>query len=378
MGRKIFKMLITFKTLEQKTFKIEIEETEKIKILKEKIAEEKGADQFPPTGQKLIYSRKILDDDKTISECNIDVKNFVVVMVVKQKAKPADKPKESESSSSSSTATAAATPAPAATPAEPMSVDTSTASTTSTESTTGGSATASSETATTGSTTSANTTESAASALLTGTALESSITELMALGYSREQVMLALNRSFHNADRAAEYLLSGNIPEAPGDNEGGGDDVLGQVSDAAAPASVGEGAGGGTTDLSFLRNLPQFQLMRTQVQSSPESLPLLLQGIGETNPELLSLINQNQQQFISILNERPETDTDAPASDQAYAPAGGGAAGQPFQIQVTEGEKQAIDRLVGMGFPEADVIQAFFACDKNEQLAVEFLCNDTF
>merc|ERR1711962_1721923 len=232
MGRKIFKMLITFETLEQKTFKIEIEETEKIKTLKGKIAEEKGADQFPPTGQKLIYSGKILDDDKTISECNIDVKNFVVVMVVKQKAKPADKPKESESSSSS-TSTAAATPAPAATPAEPMSVDTSTASTTSTESTTGVSATASSETATTGSTTSANTTESAASALLTGTALESSITELMALGYSREQVMLALNRSFHNADRAAEYLLSGNIPEAPGDSEGGGDEPLGQGGDIA-------------------------------------------------------------------------------------------------------------------------------------------------
>jgi len=296
-------------------------------------------------------------------------------MVVKQKAKP----KESESSSSSSAAAAA--PAPAAAPAEPMSVDTTTASTTSTESTTESSvsATASTESTTTSSTTSVNTTEAAESALLTGTALESSITELMALGYSREQVMLALNRSFHNADRAAEYLLSGNIPEAPGDTEGGGDDVLGQVSDAAAPASVGEGAGGGTTDLSFLRNLPQFQLMRTQVQSNPESLPLLLQGIGETNPELLSLINQNQQQFISILNERPETDTDAPASDApASGAAGAGAAGQPFQIQVTAGEKEAIDRLVGMGFPEADVIQAFFACDKNEQLAVEFLCNDTF
>jgi len=365
-------MLITFKTLEQKTFKIEIEETEKIKVLKEKIAEERG-DQFPASGQKLIYSGKILDDDKTVSECNIDVKNFVVVMVVKQKPKAADKPKESESSSSS--ATAAATSAPAAAPAEPMAVDTSTTSTTSTESTTGVSATASSETTTTGSTTSVNTTEAAESALLTGTALESSITELMALGYSREQVMLALNRSFHNADRAAEYLLSGNIPEAPGDTEGGGDEVLGQVGDAA-PVPASEGAGGGTTDLSFLRNLPQFQLMRTQVQSNPESLPLLLQGIGETNPELLSLINQNQQQFISILNERPDADADAPASDQGGA--GGGAAGQPFQIQVTASEKDAIDRLVGMGFPEADVIQAFFACDKNEQLAIEFLCNDSF
>merc|ERR1712168_1604568 len=115
-------MLITFKTLEQKTFKIEIEETEKIKSLKEKIAAEKGVDQFPPEGQKLIYSGKILDDDKTISECNIDVKSFVVVMVVKQKPKPAEKPKDSSSSSSSLTTTSAATPAPAA---EPMSVDTS-------------------------------------------------------------------------------------------------------------------------------------------------------------------------------------------------------------------------------------------------------------
>lgn len=55
-------MLITFKTLEQKTFKIEIEESQKVKALKEKIAEECGTDLFPVLGQKLIYSGKILDD----------------------------------------------------------------------------------------------------------------------------------------------------------------------------------------------------------------------------------------------------------------------------------------------------------------------------
>ena len=48
----------------------------------------------------------------------------------------------------------------------------------------------------------------AESGLLTGTALESSVTELMSLGYTRDQVLRALNASFHNADRAAEYLLS--------------------------------------------------------------------------------------------------------------------------------------------------------------------------
>jgi len=356
-------MLITFKTLEQKTFKIEIEETEKVKTLKEKIAEEKGVDLFPVAGQKLIYSGKILDDDKLISECNIDVKNFVVVMVVKQKPKAAEKPKESESSSStsSSTATAAASSVDAA-PASPMVVDTTTASTTPTESATSVSTTASTET-----TASLTGTDAAESALLTGSALEGSINELMALGYSREQVMAALNRSFHNADRAAEYLLSGEIPETPGDTEGGGD-VEG---DDAAAGILASG------DLSFLRDLPQFQNMRRQVQTSPESLPQLLQGIGSTNPDLLSLINQNQEQFIALLNER-STD-DAPAGTPGAPPGGApGGGGQPFQIQVTASEKEAIDRIVGMGFPEAEVIQAFFACDKNEALAIELLCSDQF
>ena len=357
-------MLITFKTLEQKTFKMEIDETEKEKTLKDKIAEDRGAEQFPASGQKLIYSGKILDDEKSIAECNIEEKNFVVVMVVKPKAKPAEKPKESASAAASSSAAATSLDAPAS----PMAVDTTTASTTSTQSSTDSVAqTPSSESTTTTSTDA--TTGSAESALLTGSALETSITELMSLGYPRDRVMLALNRSFHNADRAAEYLLSGNIPEVADEGDAPGGDEVGPGGGVALPA----GGGGGPTNLDFLRNLPQFQLMRTQVQSNPESLPLLLQGIGETNPELLQLINQNQQQFISILNERVEDGPDAPASGDQGAGAG---PGQPFQIQVTASEKEAIDRIVGMGFSEADVIQAFFACNKNEQLTIEFLLSN--
>jgi len=351
-------MLITFKTLEQKTFKIEIEETEKVIALKEKIAQERGGDQFPVAGQKLIYSGKILDDEKLISECNIDQKNFVVVMVVKQKPKPVDKPKEAETSTSSESTGSASTSV------EPMSVDTaSPAPVSESASETSTTTTASSDTPSTqGNTPDAplNTTEVAESTLLTGSALESSITELMSLGYSREQVMVALNRSYHNADRAAEYLLSGHIPEAlPGESEGGGDGSLGSL-----PAE-----GISAEDLSFLRNSSQFQRMRSQVQSNPGSLPMLLQGIGETNPDLLALINQNQEQFISLLNEQPDADV-----GQGGAGGGGdGGAGAPFQIQVTTSEKEAIDRIVAMGFPEAEVIQAFFACDKNEQLAIDLL-----
>lgn len=224
-------MLITFKTLEQKTFKVEIEDTQKIRSLKEKIAQEQGGDHFPVAGQKLIYSGKILDDEKLISECNIDEKNFVVVMVVKQKPKPVDKPKESETSTSQCTESADTAPVSVA---EPMSVDTTCTTSSASESTSESSiATTMSSSDTTVSTdsippvTSQTSAEVAESTILMGPALESSITELMSLGYSREQVMVALSQSYHNADRAAEYLLSGRIPEAlPGESEGGGDDTL--------------------------------------------------------------------------------------------------------------------------------------------------------
>lgn len=54
-----------------------------MKALKEKIEAERGKDNFPVSGQKLIYAGKILQDDTPIKEYKIDEKNFVVVMVSK-------------------------------------------------------------------------------------------------------------------------------------------------------------------------------------------------------------------------------------------------------------------------------------------------------
>lgn len=359
-------MLITFKTLQQKTFKIEIEDSEKVKVLKEKIAAERG-DEFPVEGQKLIYAGKILDDDKDISEYNIDpVKNFVVVMAVKPKAKPApEKPKDTEQSTSqTSTSSTSTTP--------------STAETTTT--TTFSTAAASETTAETSSTETVTTTEgttvTAESALLTGSALESSVTELMSLGYSREQVMRALNSSYHNADRAAEYLLSGNIPDI-GDDEPTEEDINATPASGGTPVAVPPtigGTGSAAGDLQFLRSLPQFQLMRNQVQAHPETLPTLLQEIGRSNPQLLQLISQNQEAFIALLNE-PSTGGSESGGGGGGVDAGERAPGGGFQIQVTAEEKATIDRIASMGFQESEVIQAYFACDKNEQLAIEFLLN---
>jgi len=122
----------------------------------------------------------------------------------------------------------------------------------------------------------------------------------------------------------------------------------------------------GTGALDFLRTQPQFQQLRQVVQTNPQLLAPLLQQIGRTNPQLLQMINQHPEEFMALLSEG------APGAGGA-AP-GAGAGGQhPGYVQVTPEEKAAIERLEGLGFDRQKVIEAFFACDKNEALAANYL-----
>ncbi|OBS70538.1 hypothetical protein A6R68_00920 [Neotoma lepida] len=256
-------MQVTLKTLQQQTFKIDIDPEETVKALKEKIESEKGKDAFPVAGQKLIYAGKILSDDTALKEYKIDEKNFVVVMVTKQQQQ------------------------------QQLS----------------------------------NSTENPG---VTGQSYENMVTEIMSMGYEREQVIAALRASFNNPDRAVEYLLMG----IPGDRESQavvdpppqavstGTPQSPAVAAAAATTAATTTTSAGGHPLEFLRNQPQFQQMRQIIQQNPSLLPALLQQIGRENPQLL--------------------------------------------------------QLKALGFPEGLVIQAYFACEKNENLAANFLLQQNF
>lgn len=87
-----------------------------------------------------------------------------------------------------------------------------------------------------------------------------------------------------------------------------------------------------------------FHQMRQLLQRDPGMLNAVLQQLGQSNPELLQLISQNQEAFIRMINE-PESGA-APGSVSTL---GGGMGGvsedMPGMIQVSQQDKEAIDRV---------------------------------
>ncbi|PGH06467.1 UV excision repair protein Rad23 [Polytolypa hystricis UAMH7299] len=378
-------MKLTFRDLKQQKFVIEAEPSETVGQVKEKIAQEKGWDVAQ---QKLIYSGKILQDANTIESYSIEEKGFIVCMVSKPKPAPS-------TSASQGPSTPAPAQAPVPTPAAPAPAPATAATEAPPTPSPAAPAAAAAE--------APDVAFNDPSALLMGPQSAAAVQQMEAMGFPKSDIDRAMRAAFYNPDRAIEYLLNG-IPEnaaaeqrqpsapaqgsppsgaaapapAPAATQGGDEPVnlfeaaaqAGQQggrsargAGAAAAAGLGAAAGaegaGNLGSLDFLRNNPHFQQLRQLVQQQPQMLEPILQQVGAGNPQLAQLIGQNQEQFLQLLSEDVEDDAQLPPGSHAIA--------------VTEEERDAIERLCRLGFSRDSVIQAYFACDKNEELAANFL-----
>jgi len=370
-------MLVTLKNLQQQTFQIEINASDTVKTLKEKIEGEKG-DSYKATEQKLIYAGKILVDDDPLSKYNIDEKKFIVVMLSKPKAAPASTPAASTpapatpapavTSAPSVTPAPVAIPAPAATPAPAADPAPATASTPAEASTEEKMDESSSSAAPAAPAT-------ADSGLVVGEDYSRMVQNIMDMGYEKTQVEAALRASFNNPDRAVEYLLTGIPPQI--EVGGGGGPTPAAVVSGGTPAVPAAGSGG-ENPLAFLRDHEMFQQIRSVIQQNPNMLSTMLQQIGQSNPQLLQIISQNQEAFIRMINEGEVSGDDEGAIPGLPGEGPGDALDQPGVIQVSPQDKEAIERLKALGFPEHLVVQAYFACEKNENLAANFLLSQDF
>ncbi|KAF8128733.1 hypothetical protein EV363DRAFT_1144041, partial [Boletus edulis] len=107
-------------------------------------------------------------------------------------------------------------------------------------------------------------------------------------------------------------------------------------------------------------NDPQIAQFRELIVRSPELRQQFIQRLAQEQPELGQLLTQNPDLLLQFLDGMGQ---DGNASSGA----------QPARLGVTAADQAAIERLEALGFPERAVIEAYFACDKNEELAANYL-----
>ncbi|KAE9618757.1 hypothetical protein Lal_00046999 [Lupinus albus] len=397
-------MKVFVKTLKGTHFEIEVKPEDTVSEVKKNIETVQGADVYPATLQMLIHQGKVLKDATTLEENKVSENSFIVIMLSKNKSTSGEVSATSTAPSVKTpqiSAAPAATPpvsvapqAPAATP--PVSVAPQAPAATVpppvpvsalAPSTAPGSIPTS--TAVEGS----DIYGQAASNLVAGTNLEEIIQQILDMGdgsWDRDTVVRALRAAYNNPERAVEYLYSG-IPEqaeapvvAPVPSSAQPANPTAPAPQAAQPSpatlggpnslpldlfpqglpNAGSGAAGAGS-LDFLRNSQQFQALRSMVQANPQILQPMLQELGKQNPQLMRLIQDHQADFLRLINE-PMEGGEGDLLGQL-------AAGVPQAVTVTPEERQAIERLEAMGFDRATVLEVYFACNKNEELAANYL-----
>jgi UV excision repair protein RAD23 len=418
------KMKLSIKNLNNQISYVDVAPNSTILQVKQAIQREQGhaVDQ-----QKLIFAGKILEDNQDLTSCGVKETDFLVLMVRKPKtegppasqttqpSQPAQQtfvqqPTQATQPAQQTFVQQPSSPQPAqqsSQPSQPSVQQPKTAQPSSPQ------PAQPAQQPSQPSQPAQPAQQSSFSALATGSEYEQSVANLCEMGFPRDQVIRALRAAFNNPDRAYEYLLTGipEISDAPRQpppsmqqpsaqpsqpsmqqpssqqpkptQPSSPQPSMQQPSQSAQPRTNppasntqpfpnlfgGPSAqGGGSGVFDFLKNHPQFNALRAMVQQNPQLLQPVLAQLAQQNPQLIQLINQHQQEFIQLLNE-PVTE-----SQHSGMPGPGGVPGPtPQYVQVTAEEKAAIDRLCSLGFDRQAVIEAYFACDKDENLAANYL-----
>ncbi|XP_010553920.1 PREDICTED: ubiquitin receptor RAD23d isoform X1 [Tarenaya hassleriana] len=369
-------MKISVKTLKGTSFEIEVKPEDKVTDVKKTIETVQGANVYPAAQQILIHQGKVLNDDTTLEENKIAEKGFIVIMLSKSKV----------SSSGSSTASASAPPASANQPSQTPATAQVSAPTVTVPEPSSGAATAAAPV----SRTQTDVYGQAASNLVAGNKLESTVQQILDMGggsWDRDTVVRALRAAYNNPERAVEYLYMGipvqaEIPEAAQAPPSGGQATNPQPqAQQPVPAALTGGPNAnplnlfpqglpttgmddGAGNLDFLRNSQQFQALRAMVQANPQILQPMLQELGKQNPQLMRLIQDHQADFLRLINEQGEGEENL---------LGQLASAMPQAVTVTPEEREAIERLEAMGFNRDIALEVFIACNKNEELAANYL-----
>eukprot|EP01138_Halocafeteria_seosinensis_P015283 gb/GECG01015599.1/.p1 GENE.gb/GECG01015599.1/~~gb/GECG01015599.1/.p1 ORF type:complete len:438 (+),score=79.13 gb/GECG01015599.1/:1-1314(+) len=382
-------------------------------------------------GLRLIHKGRVLKDEQTLEASGVTGETFLVALPQKtrRQAAPAGAPATEGSDVAASSASSRGSAPSTSTAAQGTGSEA-----TSTPTVTGGAQgiTSAASTAATEDTTSQTPS--------TGTSQEQNqevVNNLMQMGYPEDQVRAALRAAFNNPDRAVQYLLEG-IPEGMGQapqpqpstqsgSEGGGEDVFQQLRNMPR--------------INELRRMVQQNpnALPQVLQMIGRSHPQLLNWIQSHQQEFLTFMNEpvpegegsegqqqggqqaervgsggpagripgmsggmNTQQVGQMIQSMTQEQRQQLAQqiglpveqlqmlgqmmasgNMPQGLGGGGEGGEeggdaPNVVRLTPEEADAVERLIAMGFPRQRAIEAYLACDKNEEMAANFLIEHGF
>ena len=249
-------MLVNFKTTKQGNFQLEIDPSATVADVRRMVAEHLGCEE---ASTKLILKAAILKNEQKLADLHIEAKTQIVVLPSNKKTGAQQPPAPAPTEQPAPAAEPASAPAPAPTE-QPAPLPTA---------------------------------QGPAAEPLPGfqqaqpegqpsrrriehdAQFNTNVQNLMEMGFPKTDCEAALEAAFGNADRAADYLLSGHIPE-PSEFEN-------------APTS------------DQIR-----QQLRQLLQTNPDSLEIIIQQIENNSPEEGGMLRAHPEPFIASLDLNPD------------------------------------------------------------------------
>lgn len=330
-------MKISIKNIKGETFFLNVEKPEKIIEIKNKIKELKAVDVET---QKIIFKGQVTQDEKTAGDYDFKEGDVLILMITKKAAVQNVEAQNKEKAEEKKVDV----PAPVNKPVPMQNPNPIPAN-------------------------------QNVNSLVMGEEYNKTVDEIVKMGFIKEDVMKALNAAYNNPDRAIDYLINGipNIPVQNNQNQGYHAPPIQNPAGAGAGAGVGAGAGAGLgfgagAGVGINPNDPLLAQLRNNIRNDPAVLQNLLSNLATTNPELFQVISNNPEEFMRILEEGGEggeggfEDENMEEEDE-----------EGMQIELTEEDTKAIDRLCSLGFDKNAVTEAYLICEKNEELTANYL-----
>ena len=344
-------MHVTFRTIGNKLYELDLEPTDTVSHVKATLAKEFG---FQSNKIKLIYKAKVLLDNNTLQASGVDGTSFIVLYAMQPQQQQETK-KENEADvinnnndgdkntqSLNGDRQSSVVSAPTINHEIPA---------------------ASQETRPTLPSTAPLPEIFSNNDMPDPPGFRRKVNELMDMGFSEADCENALRAAVGNVDRAADFLLSGNIPDVPrmlsvrdvpmmNRNTNFeriilSDDENDEIFDDDVDNEEEDG-------------MQNFISFRDEMIQHPDKLRSFLNQMAEDNPAIAGLIRDDPAAFLASIGLNPD--------DFDLTGLGRSTEYERLMAEFDDKQQASIHNLEKLGFDTMTIIQVYVACDKDEEL----------